>query len=349
MNTEYSDRRQKLMNKIGKGTAIFRSAPTAVMHNDVEYNFRQDSAFFYLTGFNEPNAVAILAPHHEKHQYILFVRPKDQEKETWSGLRTGVELAKEKYGADITYSIEDLDKELPQYLEKCDKIYYHFGRDESFNNRIIKHWRNLVKTYSKRGTGPKSIEDAKFILNSLRVIKSDAELALMRQAIDISCTAHNDAFNMTKPGLYEYQIQAEMEYIFAKNGGSPAYPSIVASGENSCILHYVENNRMMQENDLLLIDAGCSYQYYNGDITRTFPVNGKFTPQQKIIYELVLTAQIEAIAQVKPGNPWNLVHDKTVRILTEGFLELGLLQGDIEEIIKEEKYKAFYMHKTSHW
>ncbi|MBE9226693.1 aminopeptidase P N-terminal domain-containing protein [Phormidium sp. LEGE 05292] len=350
MQTEYQKRREELMAKIGNGTAIFRSAPVAVMHNDVEYAYRQDSDFYYLTGFNEADAVAVLAPHHAEHRFILFVQPKDKEKEVWTGYRVGVDAAKEKYGADEAYPIAELDEKLPQYLEKADRIYYHLGRDRKFNETVLSHWQRLIATYSKRGTGPIAIEDSNFILHPMRLIKSAAELELMRKAIAISVEAHNHAREFAKPGRYEYEIQAEIEHIFRLRGGmGPAYPSIVASGANACILHYIENDRQLQENDLLLIDAGCCYQYYNGDITRTFPVNGKFTPEQKTIYDLVLTAQLAAIDQVKPGNAWNLGHDNAVRILTEGLVELGLLKGDIEELIKEEKYKAFYMHKTGHW
>ena len=346
---EYQQRREQLLEKVGNATAIFRSAPMAVMHNDVEYAYRQDSDFFYLTGFNEPDAVAVFAPHHEEHKFILFVRPKDLEKETWTGYRVGVDQAKEVYGADVAYPIHELDEKLPQYLSKADKIYYRLGRDQGFNQKVLNHWQRLIRVYPKHGTGPIALQDAGTILHPMRLIKTEAELALMRKAADISVKAHNTAKEMTQPGKYEYEIQAEIEHIFAMNGGSPAYPSIVAAGKNSCILHYIENNRQIQDNDLLLIDAGCSYQYYNADITRTFPANGKFTAEQKIIYELVLAAQLAAIEQVKPGNPYQQIHDTAVRVLVEGLMDLGLLTGDIEEIIKEEKYKPFYMHRTGHW
>jgi Xaa-Pro aminopeptidase len=347
---EYRQRREALIEKIGNGTAIFNSAPTAVMHNDVEYTFRQDSDFFYLTGFNEPEAVAVFAPHHPEHKYILFVQPKDPAMETWTGYRCGVEGAKEIYGADEAYSIAELDEKLPQYLEKADRIYYHLGRDRAFNEKILKHWQRLIATYPKRGMGPIAIEDTNFMLHPMRQIKSHSELELLRKATAISAVAHNRAREFVKVGQYEYQIQAEIEHTFRLEGGiGPAYPSIVASGANACILHYIENDRQIQDNDLLLIDAGCSYGYYNGDITRTFPVNGKFTPEQKIIYELVLEAQLKAIDEVKPGNPYNNFHDKAVRVLVQGLLDLGLLVGDLEEIIKEEKYKPFYMHRTGHW
>src|SRR4028118_2252134 len=348
--TEYTERREQLMAKIGNGTAIFRSAPVAVMHNDVEYTYRQDSDFFYLTGFDEPEAVAVLAPHHEEHRFILFVQPKERDKEVWTGYRTGVEAAKEKFGADEAYPITELDEKLPKYLEKADRIYYHLGRDRKFSDTILDHWHRLMRTYSKRGTGPFAIESTNPILHAMRQVKSAAELEMMRKAVAISVEAHNHAREFTQPGRYEYEVQAELEHIFRLRGGmGPAYPSIVASGANSCVLHYIENNRQMQDNDLLLIDAGCSYGYYNADITRTFPVGNKFTSEQKILYELVLKAQEKAIAQVQPGNPYNQFHDTAVRVLVEGLMDLGLLAGDIEEIIKEEKYKPFYMHRTGHW
>lgn len=350
MQAQYRQRREQLMSKIGNGTAIFRSAPMAVMHNDVEYAFRQDSDFFYLTGFNEPQAVALLAPHHSEHRFVLFVQPKDQEKEVWSGYRCGVEAAKQEYGADEAYPIAELDEKLPQYLDSADRIYYHIGRDRAFNDQILNHWQRLMRTYPKRGTGPIAIEDTGPILHSIRLFKSQVELELMRQAANIAVEAHNYAMEIAAPGRYEYEIQAEMERIFRLRGGmGPAYPTIVASGANACILHYIENNRQMQDRDLLLIDAGCAYNYYNSDITRTFPVSGKFTPEQKILYELVLEAQKQAIAQVQPGNPYKQIHDTAVRVLTEGLVELGILKGEIDKLIEEEKYKPYYMHRTGHW
>ena len=347
---EYLQRREQFMAKIGNGTAIFRSAPTAVMHNDVEYIFRQDSDFYYLTGFNEPEAVAILAPHHEEHRFVLFVQPKEPEKETWTGYRFGVEGAKEYFGADEAYPITELNEKLPQYLENAERIYYHLGRDRNFNESVISHWQRFMAIYPKRGIGPIAIEDTNPILHPLRLVKSPAELEMMRKATAISAAAHNRAREFAQPGCYEYEVQAEIEHTFKLQGGiGPAYPSIVASGSNSCILHYIENNRQMQDNELLLIDAGCSFGYYNGDITRTFPVGGKFTPEQKIIYELVLEAQLKAIEEVQPGKPYNEFHDIAVCVLVQGLIDLGLLVGDLEEIIKEEKYKPFYMHRTGHW
>ncbi|MBW4510791.1 MAG: aminopeptidase P N-terminal domain-containing protein [Scytonematopsis contorta HA4267-MV1] len=350
MQPEHRQRREALMSKIGNGTAIFRSAPSSVMHNDVEYNYRQDSDFFYLTGFNETEAVAVLAPHHQEHRFILFVRPKDREKEVWSGYRCGVDAAKEIYGADEAYPISELDEKLPQYIEKADRIYYRLGRDKTFNDKVINHWQRLMRTYPKRGTGPTALEDTAPILHSMRLVKSKTELEMMRKAADIAVEAHNHAMKFVAPGRYEYEVQAEMEHIFRMRGAmGPAYPSIVASGKNACVLHYVENNCQMQDGQLLLIDAGCAYGYYNSDITRTFPVGSKFTVEQKILYELVLEAQKKAISQIKPGNAYNLIHDTAVRVLTEGLVELGIIKGEIDKLIEEEKYKPFYMHRTGHW
>lgn len=350
MQAEYQQRRSQVMSKIGNGTAIFASAPPSVMHKDVDYNFRQDSDFYYLTGLNEPDAIAVIAPHHSEHQFILFVRPKDWSKEVWSGLRLGVDAAKEKFGADAVYQISELREKLPQYLEKADQIYYHLGRDERLNKTVISIWQQLLATYPKRGTGPIALADPAPIMYGLRMVKSEAELDLMRKAIAISTEAHNLAREIAAPGRYEYEIQAEMEHLFRLRGGmGAAYPSIVASGANACILHYVENDRQMQQGDLLLIDAGCAYQYYNADITRTFPVGADFTPEQKAIYDLVLEAQLHAISQVKPGNTHKQFHDTAVRVLTSGLVDLGLLVGEIDELIEKETYKTFYMHGTGHW
>lgn len=347
---EYQQRRQAFMAKIGQGTAIFRSAPHAVMHHDVEYNFRQDSDFYYLTGFNEPNAVAVFAPHHAEHQFVLFVQPKDLERETWAGYRVGVDGAKERYGADEAYPIAELAEKLPEYLKGGDRLYYHFGRDKEFNETIIQQFQRMLMTRYKRGTGPTAIEDTNHLLHPLRMVKSPAEIALIRRATDISVKAHLWAMEYAKPGIYEYQVQAEMEHIFRLEGAEGfAYPSIVAGGANACVLHYVENKDQLRDNELLLIDAGACYDYYNGDITRTFPVGGKFTPEQKILYEIVLDAQKQAIDEVKVGKSCRAAHEVAVQVITAGLLELKLLRGSLEELIEGEKYKPFFMHGTGHW
>ncbi|NJN03716.1 MAG: M24 family metallopeptidase [Leptolyngbyaceae cyanobacterium SL_1_1] len=350
MQIDYSRRRTDLMAQLAGATAVFRSAPMAVMHNDVEYPFRQESDFYYLTGFNEPDAVAVLAPHHEEHKFVLFVQPKDLAKETWTGYRIGVDQAKALYAADEVYPISELDEKLVQYVEKAERLYYHFGLDQEFNQKILRLWQRLLATYAKRGTGPVAIEDARLLLQTMRRVKQPEELALLRQAIAITVKAHNVAREMARPGLYEYEIQAEMEHLFRREGGmGPAYPSIVASGENSCILHYIENKRQLQTDDLLLIDAGCAYGYYNADITRTFPVAGKFSTEQRILYELVLEAQLQAIAQVQPGKAFNEFHDAATRTITAGLVKLGLLQGNVDELIENKQHKAFFMHGTGHF
>ncbi len=347
---EYKQRRDRLMAAIGQGTAIVASAPLVVMHNDVEHIFRQDSDFYYLTGFNEPEAIAVFAPHHEEHQFILFVPPKDPEKETWTGIRAGIEGAQSEFGADIAYPITELDEHLPQYLAEAERLYYHFGQDEATNQKILHHWQRQLAQIVRRGTGPQALVNSDTIVHPMRQVKSEAELTLLRRACDISVQAHQRAMEYSRPGLYEYQVQAELETIFRREGGyGPAYPSIVAAGKNACILHYINNNSPLQDGDLLLIDAGCSYGYYNGDITRTFPVNGKFTPEQRTLYEIVLAAQLAAIASVQPGKPYHEYHETAVSVIVDGLLDLGLLRGDKEEIIKEEKYKPFYMHRTGHW
>ncbi|MGJ3251331.1 MAG: aminopeptidase P N-terminal domain-containing protein [Elainellaceae cyanobacterium] len=350
MRDEYRQRREQFMAKIGHGTAVFPSAVVSVMHRDVDYNFRQESDLYYLTGLNEPEAVAVLAPHHDEHRFVLFVRPNDPERETWSGRRIGVEKAKEFFEADEVYPIHELDEKLPQYLEKADRIYYHFGRDRTFNDTLLKHWQRLMATYPKRGMGPIAVEDPGPILHAMRQIKSPTELEMMRKAAAISVEAHLRAMEFARPGRYEYEVQAEIEHIFRLRGGMGfAYPTIVASGDNACILHYTENHHQLHDGDLLLIDAGCACDYYNADITRTFPVNGKFTAEQQAIYEIVLEAQRQAIAQAQPSTPYSQIHETAVKVIVDGLLDLGLLQGDADEIIKEEKYKPFYMHRTGHW
>ncbi|MEL6813345.1 MAG: aminopeptidase P N-terminal domain-containing protein [Cyanobacteria bacterium J06598_3] len=350
MQSEYRQRRQAVLDAIGQGTAIFCSAPPAVMHNDVDYLYRQDSNFFYLTGFNEPDAVAVLAPSHEKHKFVLFVRPKDKEKETWSGYRTGVDEAKARYGADEAYPIEELGEKLLEYVAQAPRLYYHFGRDQAFNHRIISLWQLLLGKMTKKGTGPVAIEDSKLLMQQFRRIKSPFELEKIRQAIAISTEAHNAIREMVRPGIYEYEIQAAIENIFRKEGAmGPAYPSIVATGANACILHYVENNQPLQDGDLLLIDAGCAYDYYNADITRTLPVGNSISEEQEILYDLVLKSQLAAIEQVQPGKPFNAFHDAATRIITEGLVELGLLVGEVDKLIEEKKHKAFFMHGTGHF
>jgi Xaa-Pro aminopeptidase len=348
--TEYKQRREALMAKIGGGTAIFGSAPPAVAHNDVEYPYRQESDFFYLTGFNEPDAVAVLAPHHEEHKFILFVRPKEREAEIWNGYRVGVDNAVSQYGADIAYPIEELAQKLPLYLVGADRLYYRFGRDLDLNNLVISQSQKLMRSFAKRGTGPVAIEDPMFVLHLQRMVKSEGEIEMLRLAADIAAEAHERARSFAEPGVWEYQVQAEIQHAFQMRGAmGEAYPSIVAGGKNACILHYTENNCQLHGGDLLLIDAGCTVGYYNSDITRTFPIDGKFTGEQKALYEIVLAAQLASINCVRIGGNWDDFHKTSVRVVTEGLVDVGLLVGDVDKLIEEEQHKNFFMHGTGHW
>lgn len=342
------------MAALGKGTAIFTSAPHAYLHGDVEAGYHQDGNLFYLTGLNEPEAVAVFAPHHAEHQFVLFVLPKDLEKEVWTGYRVGPEAAKEIYGCDAAFPLEELDKKLPEYVEGAEQIYYHPSRDEQMNHKVFHLWRKMLNLRQRKGYGPTVLADVNPLIYPLRMVKSPLELERIRQAVAIAVKAHIHAQETTQPGMYEYEIQAGMETIFRQNGGAPAYPSIVASGANACILHYGDNVRQTQDGDLVLIDAGCGWGCYNSDITRTFPVNGTMTTPQKLIYDLVLKAQLAAIDVVKPGVPYDQIHKTAVRVLVEGLIDIGLLTGDAEEIAnekdeKQQKYRPYYMHRTGHW
>jgi Xaa-Pro aminopeptidase len=346
----YQRRRQRFLKALGDGVAVLASAPPQVHHSDVEFPFRQDSDFYYLTGFDEPGAIAVFAPHHSEHQFVLFVRPRVREQETWHGIRAGLEGATERFGADVAYAIEEVDQHLPNYLKESSRIYTKLGRDEAFNQRMLQWLNHFQRNRVRTGSGPVGMEDPGMLIHALRLYKDPEELALIERAIAISADAHQQARALAKPGVYEYEIQALIEYIFRKNGAQgPAYPSIVAAGVNACILHYIENKKKLEAGELLLIDAGCSYGYYNADITRTFPVSGRFSPEQKAVYEVVLDAQKAAIQEVQVGNPYENAHLKAVRVLTEGLVDLGLLSGSVDQLIEENKYKEFYMHRTGHW
>lgn len=346
----FQKRRAQFMEKMGKGVAIFKSAPIANRNQDVDYEYRQDSDFYYLTGFEEPDSLCLLAPQHPEHQFVMFVRPRDKEKETWTGKRAGPEGVIKDYGAQQAYTIDKLDEMLPKYLDQVDRIYYRIGKDPELDRKIT----GLVHSYrtkSRAGvSGPYMLIDAAEILHEMRLIKKEEEISLLRQATDISCEGHIEAMKAARGGMYEYEIEALLEYTFRKRG-SPrnGYPSIVGSGPNTTILHYDTNNRQMQEGELLLIDAGAEYGYYTGDITRTFPVSRKFSPEQKQIYQIVLQAQLEAIDQVKPGASIMDVHNRAVEVITEGLVALGFLRGNVKDLMEKEEYRKFYMHKTSHW
>jgi Xaa-Pro aminopeptidase len=348
---EFARRRKTFMNMMGEGgIAIIPTAPVRLRNRDVEFRYRADSDFYYLTGFPEPDAVAVMIPGRRHAEYILFCNERDVEMETWNGPRAGQEGACEVYGADDSFPIDDIDDILPGMLENTERVYYTMGVNHDFDQRVI-HWVNGVRRKARSGVHtPGEFVSLDHLLHEMRLVKSAAEIKVMRRAAEISMRAHRRAMRSCRPGMMEYEIEAALTYEFTRHGSSaPAYTPIVGSGANSCILHYVHNNTPMNDGDLLLIDAGAEYDYYASDITRTFPVNGNFSRAQKALYEVVLAAQQAAIDQVKPGKHWNDPHEAAVRAITEGLVELGILKGRISKLIKDGAYKRFYMHRTGHW
>ncbi len=350
-SNEYSRRRQRLMEQMAPNSlAIVSSAPSTVRNRDVEHPYRQDSDFYYLSGFDEEQAVLVLMPGDEQHEFILFCQEKIPEQEIWTGRRLGPEAAPAQLGADQAYAITDIDTVLPRLMEDKNTVYATLGACPEFDHRLI-GWINHVKTQVRNGiTAPRDISALDHLLHEMRLIKSEAEIALMRRAADISAEAHCRAMQTVQPGQFEYQLEAELMHTFMAAGSRwPAYPSIVGAGDNACILHYTRNDAIIQDGDLILIDAGCELDYYASDITRTFPANGRFSKEQAALYQLVLDAQSAAIDAVRAGNPWQQPHDAAVQVLVDGLIELGLLAGSAEECIEQESYRRFYMHKTGHW
>jgi Xaa-Pro aminopeptidase len=347
---ECARRREQLMSTIGKdGVAILPSSHEVVRSRDTHFRFRQDSDFWYLTGFGEPESVAVLAPGRKDGAYILFVRERNKEREIWDGRRAGPEGAVRDYGADQSFTIGELDTMLPKLLEGRSRLHYTFGEHGGMDGRIAGKVRE-IRELSRRGpAAPTEFVSLDVTLHEQRLIKSDSELKLMRFAANVSANAHLRAMKMAKPGVWEWQIAAEIHHEFERHRMEPGYTSIVGSGENACILHYIENSAQLKDGDLLLIDAGGEYCGYTADITRTFAVNGRYSGPQKAVYEVVLAAQKAATAELKPGNPSSRPHAVAVKTLTEGLVSLGLLKGDVEELIKTEKYRQFYMHGTGHW
>lgn len=347
---EYSARRKRLAEQMGENTvAILPAAKEAVRNGDAHYRFRQSSNFYYLTGFNEPEALLVVFGG-KAGKSILFNRTRDPAQEIWTGKRLGQEKAPSVLGVDEAYPIGEMQKELPRLLSGTQTLYYTFGHDAEQDKQIIELLQ-FLKSQVRRGIkAPDSVIDLEPLIGELRLFKSDAEIQLMRQAIAISVAAHQQAMRFCKHAKMEYELEAELIHIFARQGcRSVAYDPIVGSGENTCILHYTENNQALQSGELVLIDAGGEYQNYAADLTRTFPVNGHFSPEQRAIYQLVLNAQQAGIACIKPGIPWPLIQQTMVTILTQGLLDLGILQGKLEDLIQKEAYKPFYMHNSGHW
>jgi len=347
---EFARRRAELARIMGRDAiAILPAAPVQMRNNDVEYAYRQDSDFFYLTGFGEPEAVAVLMPGREQAEYILFVRERDPARETWDGRRAGPAGATRTYAADDAFPITDMDDILPGLIESRAKVFYTMGAYPEFDQRMIGWVNGLRAQVRQGGHSPLEIVALEHVLHDMRLYKSGAELALMRESARIACRAHVRAMQRCRPGLNEFEIMAELIHEFRRSNADTSYEPIVGGGENSCILHYRENNQRLSDGELLLIDAGCEYQCYASDITRTFPVNGRFNAAQRAVYEIVLEANLAAIEKVRPGNHWNDPHDAAVRVVTQGLVKLGLLKGRAAVLQREGAYRRFFMHRTGHW
>ncbi len=347
---EYQERRANLAQKLpADSIAIIPAAVEANRNGDAHYRFRQDSNFYYLTGFDEPNALLVIEAGKECRS-ILFNRPRNALEEQWTGTRLGQEGAKSVLGMYAAYPVSSISEELPKLLAGKSAVYYALGRNPELEKMVI-HALNNIKGQVRRGSkAPEVLGDLEPILGEMRLFKSDAEIDLMRKAASISVDAHKRAMQACKELEHEYELEAELTYEFSRQGcRSVAYDPIVGGGENACILHYTDNNKPLRHGDLVLIDAGGEYANYAADITRTFPINGRFTPEQKTIYELVLKAQKAGIASVKPGVAWNTIQQIMVKILTAGLCELGIIQGDVDDLIAQEAYKPFYMHNSGHW
>ncbi len=348
--TEFTRRRRQLMRIMGRDAiAILPGAPVRRRNGDVDYHYRQDSDFQYLTGFDEPEAVAVLVPGRSQGEYVLFVRDRDPARETWDGARAGPEGAVAGYGADDSFPIDDIDDILPGLLERCSRVYYTMGVHPDFDQRVI-GWVNGLRAQAKHGLHtPQEFVALDHHLHEMRLFKTRAELDVMRRSARIAAGAHRRAMKTAAPGRTEYEVMAEILHEFHRQQADISYYPIVGSGPNACVLHYHANSRQMKDGDLLLIDAGCEFDYYASDITRTFPVSGRFSGPQRELYEVVLAAQRAAIERVRPGNHWNDPHDAAVKVITQGLVRLGLLKGRVPTLIREEAYKKFFMHRTGHW
>jgi len=338
------------MRMIGKGgVAILPAAPTRYRNRDVEYEFRQDSDFYYLTGFNEPEAVAVLVPGRPEGEFLLFCRERDPQQEIWHGKLAGTDDAIAENGADDAFPISDVDEILPGVIEQCERVYYSIGTHSDFDQRLIGWVNSLRDRGSSRGHTPDEFIALDHMLHDLRLYKSRAEISTMRKAAKLTVKAHKRAMSVCQPGLYEYELEAEYQHQFRQHDARMAYQPIVGSGLNACTLHYIRNNCQMKDGDLVLVDIGCEYDSYASDVTRTFPVNGRFSPEQRAIYEIVLEAQQAALSMIEPGNHWNEPHEAAVKVVTRGLRDLGLLKGKLPALIKQGACREFFMHRTGHW
>lgn len=347
---EFARRRRQLMKLMGRDAiAILPAAPVRHRNNDVEYAYRQDSDFWYLTGFAEPEAVAVLAPGREQGEFVMFVRDRDATREQWDGGRAGPDGAVKRFGADDAFPIGDIDEILPGLLEKCGRVFYCVGLHPEFDQRVF-GWVNGLRAQAKQGLhAPQEFVALDHLLHEQRLFKSRGELEVMRHSAAIAVAAHERALRFTAPGRGEYEVAAEILHEFHRHRADISYSPIVGGGANACVLHYRDNAATLQDGDLLLIDAGCEYEYYASDITRTFPVNGRFSPAQRAVYEVVLEANLAAIDKVRAGNHWDEPHQAAVRVITQGLVRLELLKGKVPQLIKDGAHREFFMHKTGHW
>ncbi|MEG0405055.1 MAG: Xaa-Pro aminopeptidase [Acinetobacter sp.] len=349
---DFKQRRDLLAKQIGSNSiAIIATRAEMYRNRDADYKYRADSSFYYLTGFAEPEAVAIIETfaEGEDYSYSLFCRERDREMEIWNGYRAGVDGAVEIYDADEAYAIDLLDEEIIDKLLNKQRLYYRIGQNAEFDARVSQWIQEADGQQRRGGAAPAELIQLDRIVDEMRLKKSEQEIELMQIASNISAEAHIRAMQTVKPNMMEYALEAELNYIFGKNGCVPAYNSIVGGGENACILHYVENNKPLKDGDLVLIDAACEYEFYASDITRTFPVNGKFSPEQKALYNIVLDAQLAAIDATRIGNHYKYPHEVAVKILTQGLVDLGLLSGNVDELVESEAFRQFFMHGTGHW
>lgn len=349
--SEYGERRARLLAALGEdAVALIPAAEPSLRNRDVDFYFRQDSDFYYLTGFAEPYAWLVLLPGRQEGQVVMFCQPRDKEREIWDGYRAGPEGCMERFGADQAFNLDQLDSQLPQLLANRQRLYVDLGQQPERDKRVLS-WLQQTAALARQGmTAPQQIQSLSSILHEMRLFKSAAEIEMMRAAGQLSALGHRAAMQQCRPGMWEYQLEAAINHVFMQHGSRwPAYNAIVGGGANACVLHYNDNNRPLQEGDLVLIDAGCELDYYAGDITRTFPVNGRFSAEQRALYEVVLHAQRACIELVRPGTPWDQVHEASTRLLTEGLLALGLLQGELNELVETGAYKRFYMHRIGHW
>jgi Xaa-Pro aminopeptidase len=349
-NREFSRRRRQLMRMAGReAIVIVPSAPEHVRNNDAHYPYRQDSDFHYLTGFGEPDAVLALVPGRSQGETILFCRERNPAREQWDGHRAGPEGAVADFGMDDAFPIEDIDDILPGLIEGRSRVYYHFGRDSDFD-LVLMGWVNSVRSRVRQGARPPhEFVALSHLLHDLRLYTSRAELRLMRRSAQIAAEAHVRAMRATRPGMNEHEVEAELLHTFRRHGAVPSYEPIVGGGANACVLHYRANNAALRDGDLLLVDAGAEFACYASDITRTYPVNGRFSTAQRALYDVVLAAQRAAIEEIRVGRSFDAYHEAAVRCLTEGLIDLGLLKGSLAANLETHAYRRFYMHKTGHW